>query len=292
MAKQDPYFQFPIALLAWGDDWTSRTRAIVNFCVMEVGKTFLLRMTEEEADEIIQQFDPKNLPIGFDAGRDEHRAIAVAYSKLNIRQGSVRAIISNFQEGTSFLRQFPRKIPDVRLRGELVWDCINGGGITYRELSVLAGVYSVIGSKAYPVIVRRDMIAARQLGYASPQMLIGEAGQKMLSERVDKATPLSASQIRSTLDVLEAKGLFVRVAAAKRSTYFSHRMTREEMTSKLLHNITARRQRLAENRDLDQALRDSISARVNPQSPQDRHLNRDEIEKPETVATQSPVDRP
>src|SRR5262245_12003724 len=111
------------------------------------------------------------------------------------------------------------------MRADLIWNT-KEGEFSWRHFSVLAAIYSVIGDNVKPVLINRNMIRCRALGYKTPGVMT-----TALSERTDGARPLTDPQIKYDLDRLQQWGYFARVnpAAHSRRAYFSHRLTQEKM---------------------------------------------------------------
>jgi hypothetical protein len=115
--------------------------------------------------------------------------------------------------------------PLVFIAAELFWSCHDDNqDFSFREFSTACAVNSVIGFKQTPVLIRRSMIIARQLGYKTPQVMAAE-----LAAKGAKRKPLSIQQLRDTLDNLERRDLFRRCQTSRRTVYFSTTLDRTEL---------------------------------------------------------------
>jgi hypothetical protein len=117
----------------------------------------------------------------------------------------------------------------VFIASELLWSCNDDNqDFSFREFSTACAVNSVIGFKKTPVIIRRSMIIARQLGYKKPQVMATELViprhhdfDNPSPPKSKRRKPLSTQQLRDTLDNLEKRDLFRRCLAGRRTVYFS-----------------------------------------------------------------------
>lgn len=259
VATSDAYFQFPLCCLAYGPDHVKRLQTVVDWCIVHVAKEMksIQAMTLAELQEHFKTINPDSLPGDMKKSCRDHLLIAAARRTLHISGGS----IGNTLRASGAISEFVRKMetqhgrfPFVRMRADFIWDTIHGK-MQYRDFAVLAGVYSVIGEKEFPVRITRQRITAAAMGYKSYAMLT----PVILSAREDKAQPLTEKQLRRTLDTLEVRSLFARVQASKRRVYFSHRMTSAEMSEKILAVHVKRATKIARRRHEDRLLREKIA---------------------------------
>jgi hypothetical protein len=121
----------------------------------------------------------------------------------------------------------------------LFWNCHTHDYPKWREFSTLCGINSVFGlqNAKTPILLRRSMITARQLGYKTPKIMKLE-----LANRKDQK-PLTAQQMRDSLDILEAAGnppLIQRCLASRTNMYFSTGNTHQELQDAVKKIIVAR----------------------------------------------------
>jgi hypothetical protein len=138
--------------------------------------------------------------------------------------GSLELAEKQFAEGERFINEHQSKFgvsPLVFVSAELFWGCYNEQEPTFREFSTLCGINSIVGLKKRPVLIRRSMILARQLGYKSP------AVHKAAIRENQK--PLTVQQLRDTLDKLESRDLIARFSCGHSNIYFSTGMSYEEL---------------------------------------------------------------
>ena len=89
--------------------------------------------------------------------------------------------------------------------------------MSYRELAVLAAIYSKIGAAKGPVRITREEIWRRALGFKSKRVF--------LVEMRDRQAWITERQVRSIIERLHDRKFFARVTYARRQTYYSHRLT-------------------------------------------------------------------
>ncbi len=254
----EKYFQFPLCALSYGKDPYQRFNYIVDYGCYTAGLKMLNRIPPEfrhqKAEEFVRSFS------GYRKNKTEDVAFALGAQQLNINYGS-NSNIADILERVRVLLDFKRRFeqvhkPDVEVRiaTQLVFEVRDKKGMTYREFSVLAALYSRIGAKKYPVRVTRDCIQCRALGYKSPVIMATE-----LPNRMDGAKPLSLHQINYTLDALHERKFFARARANKRQTYYSHRMPQEQLEQALISSKTYSQQFHQKRRQRDSELIEKIS---------------------------------
>lgn len=217
MSKQK-FFFFPIALLSPSDkgDHPVTLQRIISWCLFYVGKKAIERMEESATDGILSTVETAD---DYDDDEDLHRALFMGARTLNV-------IIRSFCREVREIKIAEQIITRHRVHGEpamlsvateLLWECNSKTGISYRDFTTMCAVNSIVGAKQYPSLVRRDLIRARQAGFKTAKMsdtMRAQCGKKEFRE------PLTESELRTTLDALERKGLITRCAASKRKTYF------------------------------------------------------------------------
>ncbi len=233
----EAYFQFPLCALAFEAELKARLGNIILFGVVEAGLTFYNRLTSESCQAKAEQFARlSTTPRDFKKGKAEHVATMLGAEAIGVRVNSLAYPLEQWKRLRGFNESFAQKHGrdvEVRVRKDLVFECRDNCGISYREFAVLSAVYSCIGAKSYPVRVTRQQIQCRMLGYKSPAVMQAE-----IASRTDGATPLTLRQINYTLNALHERGFFARTRANERQTYYSHRMTLEEMEARLLKSKT------------------------------------------------------
>jgi hypothetical protein len=231
------YFQFPLCALAFGMTERDRLDNIITYGFVSAGMKMYgrldARLREEKAGELRQY---AGTPNDYLPGRCQHVAAMLGAKEIGITVGSVADSLKRFAALDEFRTAFERingKDAAVRIAKDWVFEARDGKGISYRELAVLCSLYSSIGAKDYPVRVTRDQVRRRMLGYKS-----AEVAKRELPNRQDGAKLLTIRQISSSLEKLHERRFFARARANERQTYYSNRLTQEELERKLIESKT------------------------------------------------------
>ena len=245
----DVFFQFPLCLMNIKAEQKQRLETMMDHAVMAHGERIMADMEPGEPIKAADAMPTENRPSGLDVTKRYHQAYAIGMQRLRVTHGSMSRVMDNVHTAREHINAHTEKHGRdavVRIRTDVWFSCYREQ-VPWRDFSILAGLYSVIGGKPYPVIVYRSMLQARQLGYKSHSIMAQE-----LKRRKD-LRPLTEDQIRYTLDQLECAGWFARMQASPRKVFFSNRLTREEMADKLMDKARAQG-RAKRNRQTDAEL--------------------------------------
>ncbi len=180
--------------------------------------------------------DCSEMPNDFSKANTTHVAAMFGATEIGITICNLKHSLDRFRSLTNFTTQFEKTHGSdvkVRIRRDLPFEARDNTGISYREFAVLSAVYSCIGAKSYPVRITRKSIQCRMLGYKSPTIM-----QQELSNRLDKFEPLTLRQINYVLDKLDERRFFARVRANERQTYYSIRMSEEQLEERIASGKT------------------------------------------------------
>jgi hypothetical protein len=219
--------------------------------------------------------------VGFDRNNERHKQIVRGAIVINVSLRNVQSNVHGCCEARRFIEEMQRKHgpdPLVFISSELFWGCRDREEPTYREFSTLCAVNSVIGFKKYPVLVRRKMIIARQLGFKSSAVMKSEL--RTLPKR-QRPEPLTTRQLRDTLDRLESRDLLVRCQASPRNVYFSTpSLLGVDELRDYVKKIAESKARVRLRRDIDRATftKDQTPTTTGPQQG---HLKRKSPEEQE-----------
>ena len=180
---------------------------------------------------------------------ERHNQLIRGAILTNVTIGSIRGTIERCETVKTFVSAHEAKHgndPLVFIAAELFWSCHNDQDYSFREFSTTCAVNSVIGFKKTPVIIRRAMIIARQLGYKTP-LVMAAARESELAEakrnghgKPTPRQPLSVQQLRDTLDKLERRDLFRRCQPGRRTVYFSTILDLTELRSAVKERVEKR----------------------------------------------------
>ncbi len=182
--------------------------------------------------------DPKRVPRDFDSHNPLHLAALCGADVIGVDVGSLARTLAQHEKLCQFRDAWKSRHgadPVVRLKQQLVFEARDRKGINPRELAVLAAIYSVIGNKRRPVLITRQTIRQRALGYKTRAIF-----ERELPRRTDGASPLTEWQLRSVLDSLAARKFFRRATHGRRQTYYSNRMTDKQFLEALVEMKTYR----------------------------------------------------
>ena len=295
MAKSDPYFQFPLSMLAYAAKPQDRLSAIIDFCCVQVGTRIYDQIeageTGDDVDSRIARFSAESLPKGFNGEDEHHVRLVLGMQALNVAHGIADTILATARKAIQFNSAMAGcfgAYPLVRLRAGLLWDAYKESGLTYRDFAVLCAVFSVIGGNDGPVRIHREWIIARSMGYKRAKDMTASE----LKLRADKAQPITIDQLRYTLDRLEARSLFARVQVNRRLTVFSHRMTRKELSEAAVQRF-GRPNVLRVNRQNDRDVQERIKrARASYHSGGKSTAAAESPQHPQTGTTTPPATFP
>ena len=246
------YIQFPLCALAYGAEMRPRLEALIGYGCVGAGHVLLNRLTGDvRALKIAELSRLPKLPTGTNLKKADHVAALLGEHQIKIQIHDLPTLVKRWDDLRTFRYSYEvshGRDVEVRVEKKLVFETRDNQGMSYREFSVLAALYSSIGAKGYPVRVTRDRIQCRQLGYKSPAIMATE-----LPKRTDGAKPLSLHQINHTLNALHERRFFARARANERQTFYSHRMSQAQLEQALIDGKTysakfhdQRRQRDAE----------------------------------------------
>lgn len=235
--KQGTYFQFPLCAFAYGRTVDERLNAIINFGCRFVGRAEWLRMNEAERTAWRTQIrqSPKRPPdLRLDDADDialtlGAQIIGVTYSSL----GVLRRGLVPFDRFLADYQAEHGRDSSVRIKRSYLFEARDGGGISYRELSVLAAILSIVGRRRKPVRITQDSIRRRAQGYRSAAIY-----QQARPARPDGEEALTAWKLRATLDALRRRRLVHRLTFRRRLTYYGVGMTAKEFEEAVFDLLT------------------------------------------------------
>jgi hypothetical protein len=229
------FFTFPLCVLAMPWDEKQILMHIVSHALDRAGGGDGAKEIDKKQ---ILQYVSDHEGIGYNHS-GEHDKIVRGAIVTGVNLGWIKTTAAECEVVKQFVSSHEHKHgkePLVFIASELLWSCNDDNqDLTYREFSTACAVNSVIGFKKTPVIIRRAMIIARQLGYKTP-LVMAAARESELAEakrnghgKPKPRQPLSVQQLRDTLDKLERRDLFRRCQPGRRTVYFSTILDRTEL---------------------------------------------------------------
>ena len=235
--KQGTYFQVPLCALAYGQSEFERLDAIIDIGCRHAGRAEWQRMSEAEqlAWLAATRRSPKRPPdLNFSDPND--LPIMLGAQIIGVTIPTIASMKRSLGPLDLFLKQYQAehgRDPLVRIKRTHLFEARDGGGISYRELSVLAAIFSILGRRRVPVRITRESIRCRALGYRSAAIL-----KRALPVRADRAEPLTEWKLRSTVAALCRRRLLHRHTFRRRLTYYAVGITEKAFEKALFDRLT------------------------------------------------------
>ncbi len=227
MSQFDQYLQFPLCALSFGETTYQRLNAILDYGVVHAGIRLWQKESADEKSRFLAFLPHRSkIPQGFEPNDPRHCAVLYGIEKVGVIYSNLDGLLVGHGTLEAFKNEFERRFgrdATVRIRKKWLFQARDGKGLTYREFAVLCAIYSCIGSKQFTRITR-ERAQHRSLGYKNKSTLQAE-----LPRRADGAQPLTERQVRDTIDRLHGLRFFARCTYGRRVTYYSHRLTDEQL---------------------------------------------------------------
>jgi hypothetical protein len=196
------YFQFPLCLLAFGNDHKQRLQHIVCYCLCEHAQRLNRRLNLAFTDIPAQ------------------RAICEAARFLHVNVPSYDATVEQWDVARLFIRDRESRYgrdASVRISTSLLWEAHNSTGLTYREFSILCAINSVIGKRrSVPRRITEPSIRARAAGFKSWNV----AKRELARDESRAAQLLTPHQVRYTLESLHLRKFFARARVGAKTVKY------------------------------------------------------------------------
>lgn len=203
------YFQFPLCLLAYGQDKNERIDAIVSHNVV----SFAIR----EGNAVTRKFLKKS------------------QDALDVSCPDPMAHEHRWSNAQAFVRDRERAYGNdalVRIGAELVWDC-KKGALSFREFSLLCALNSVIGGSRKPKRVTEPSLRVRAAGYKSWKVF-----EAAVPARQRKAKLLTVNQVRYSLERLHSRRLLARARVGAKTVKYMTGVSDEDLRRLLIQTET------------------------------------------------------
>jgi hypothetical protein len=260
------FFNYKLCLHAFpAPDWKSRIQYIVSHAMDRAGSNSTME------DSQVREYMLSHPNITDFRGDDRQKALIRGAILCGVEvRGTVGHCITQASEANTFVRKHEERYGTdalVCVASELLWACHNDEDPPWREFSTLAAINSIVGFKTIPVLIRRTMIAARQLGYKTPAVMEAEL-KRMAKDKKERPyaapevpKPLTTQRLRDTLDQLEDRNLIRRCQASRTCVYFSTTMSVEDLRAAVKKKVEGWN-RVESRREIDRALIGENQART------------------------------
>jgi hypothetical protein len=236
MGENKGYFQFPLCLLAFGEDYKERLQSIVSYGVCEQAR----------------RRNPKFPRSARNGSLDE------AASFLGVTIGSHDSTIRRWKEAARFVSQWESrygKDARVRIATSLLWEAHNNSGVSYREFSILCAINSIIGNGRFvPKRITEPSIRVRAAGFKSWKI----ARLELPSDELCKARLLTVDQVRYTLEQLHQRHLFARARVGAKTVKYMLGVSDDQLRALLRQRETYKPHFKAERTKKDRELMATI----------------------------------
>jgi hypothetical protein len=255
MSKSDPYLQFPLCALAFGKSENERLNAIIGYGIVDVGLKLWRKAAPVVKQRFISTLHEQNLPKGFNRQDSFHCAAFYGSLIMGVTYSGMYSLVEGYDRMHECIASFQQRHgrdPLVRIKRDWVFKARDHRGLTYREFSVLCGIYSCIGDKQ-AARVTQPRIRRCALGYRTAPIMDAEIGR-----RADGASPLTDRQLRDTIERLHCNKFFARCTYARRITNYSNRLDDEQLRKHVFDRHTYPISHYTSHAAKDQALTAAI----------------------------------
>jgi hypothetical protein len=226
MSRDDKFFQFPVAALRLDaspldvdrNQAVERLDEIQGYCIVDVGKNFIAKHDEEEVDRIID--NSAWTPDGKLTAHQKDVLCGMAVLDVSFKDAEAKVHKFSFADEYKLIDRLSGGSKILRLRTDLYWSYRdNKNDWTWREFSILCGIYAGIGAKP-----------SAQLSYQYIGALA--AGYSRLADLPSQyAMPMHV--VRHTVRKLESRSFVRSLCANGRHTHYSKSQNITELAESL-----------------------------------------------------------
>ncbi len=213
--------EFPLCCLSYPEDEKIKVGMIISYCIIEHSKkvtSFIHKRIRELERE---------LPSDFEDYDEVHSIVVLAADELGITVSNIKSTLLNHKMLNEYVNDFTAKYgKDAYCRiGKKVCFETSNGKFNYSAFTVLCSIQSILGKTKHYCRITKDRIRYRMLGYKSKPI----AEQEMQGNTI----LLSDRQIGSRINVLYGKNFFSKFTYAQRQTFYSTRLSDEQLREKV-----------------------------------------------------------
>ena len=222
----EKYIQAPLCLLAYPG---SLYDIINGMLYIGIHRTRLF--LSENPEQHYELPDNEHLPKDHNNTNGEHQLLCAAANMLEINTGPIAFVESEIRKYQAFVDDFESKFGNdalVRHKKALCLDVRDRGALNPREFAILSAIYSRLGQSSYKRITS-DEIQCRATGCRS---------KEIFDTFKNRPEPYSVKQVRNTVEDLFLKRFFGRYTYQRRYTYYSHKLSEDELIKKVFEKRT------------------------------------------------------
>ena len=216
--------EFPLCCLSYPEENRQKVRMIISFCIVEHSRkitSFIHKRIRELKRE---------LPPDFEEYNEVHSRVVLAADELAMTISHIKVTLLNHKLLNEHINNFTEKYgKDAFCRiGKRICFETKNGQFSYSAFIVLCAIQSILGKTKLYCRITKERIRYRMQGYKSKSI----AEQEMR----DKTILLSDRQIGNRINILYGKNFFSKFTYAQRQTFYSTRLSDEELRKKVIES--------------------------------------------------------
>ncbi len=227
--NREKYIQAPLCLLAYPGNGVND---IIDGMLTIGMQRIRSHLSDRPEDELLLP-EENDLPNDFDLNKRSHRLLCAAAEMSGIKLYSVGNNEKDIRKYQAFIDDFESEFGTdalVRHKTDVCFDVRDNGALDPREFSILSAIYSCLGQSSYRRITSAE-IQYRATGYRS---------KEIFDTFEERPKSYSIKQVRKTVEDLFLNGFFGRFTYRYRETYYSHKLSEDELREKVIEKRTNR----------------------------------------------------
>ena len=213
--------EFPLCCLSYPEEEKKKVGMIISYCIVEHSKkvTSFIHKRIRELE--------KELPSDFEDYDELHSKVVLAADELAIIVSSIKRTLLNHTILNEYINDFIVTYgKDAYCRiGKKVCFETRDGTFNYSAFTVLCAIQSILGKTKQYCRIIKDRIRYRMHGYKTKSI----AEQEMK----DKTILLTDRQLGNRINILYGKNFFSKFTYAQRQTFYSTRLSDEQLRDKV-----------------------------------------------------------
>ncbi|KLU02972.1 hypothetical protein RISK_004942 [Rhodopirellula islandica] len=257
MSVSDKYFQFPLAAIRLNKNLNDVDDDLRQFTIAQI-VDYCLQVTADNAHDR----DPDEVEDVAEAYHEEHPGTEKPKSREVQRifwAAEVLGVAIQSPINRPAMRAIQQKIDNVpggrrmvRVRADLLWDARDSKRWCWRDFAILCAIYAGVGDRDRHRL-SFDFINTMANGCSN-------AGE--LARGVHSDLLLTRRQVRSTIESLDSRKLYVRASLDGRRMWYSNRMSQPELMESLVEEKVQQTEARKGQREITLAMQRAIEQRL------------------------------
>jgi len=215
--KDGILLEFPLCCLAMNYDGEELLNNIISYCIVRHSQRIVTRTQER-----VLYFKGK-MPKDFNPDSKSDCQILLAGEEFGITMRRIMDTKNRYSEVSNHIQEYEYRYSKdayCRIGRDLLIET-RDGKFQYKYFAILCAIQSIIGKRKPFIRITKDRIRYRMWGYKSKDIAHKEmnGGQILLTDR----------QLKRIIDFLHAKKFLSKFTYARRQTFYSTRLTDEEL---------------------------------------------------------------